>query len=68
MSEFEKKEGSSYLSRLITERDELETKLIKLDESIKTKTVPTTEIDVLYAQGCAMKVYLEILNYRLNKN
>lgn len=67
MSEFKKKEGDSYLSRLIIERDELEAKLIKLDEALTSKSGPATERDVLYAQGCAMKTYLNILEYRLNK-
>lgn len=55
-----------FLDRMYQEYNELDTKIIKLEKSLKTKQLDRREKELLINQYEHMKVYREVLNQRIN--
>lgn len=54
--------------RLLTEREQLDSRLHKLELFLSTdKGLPAVDLGLLYAQQCAMRSYLDILDKRLER-
>lgn len=60
------KSTETYIDRLTNEKNELEEKLIKLDNVLENNLVPENAVEILTLQLHTMKQYLYILNQRLS--